>query len=86
MLGIFIVQLPFSVCAVWCLILLSKRHKTLSDRLVMWVMGLLAVSLYCGSMHMDINPNYNRLAIGNVILQFSSLAVFPIICLYIRSC
>ena len=86
MLGIFIVQLPFSVCAVWCLILLSKRHKNLSDRLVMWVMGLLAVSLYCGSMHMDINPNYNRLAIGNVILQFSSLAVFPIICLYIRSC
>jgi len=86
MLGIFIVQLPFSVCAVWCLILLSKRHKNLSDRLVMWVMGLLAVSLYCGSMHMDMNPNYNRLAIGNVILQFSSLAVFPIICLYIRSC
>lgn len=86
MLGIFIVQLPFSVCAVWCLILLLKRHKKLSDRLVMWVMGLLAVSLYCGSMHMDINPNYNRLAIGNVILQFSSLAVFPIICLYIRSC
>lgn len=86
MLGIFIVQLPFSVCAVWCLILLLKRHKNLSDRLVMWVMGLLAVSLYCGSMHMDINPNYNRLAIGNVILQFSSLAVFPIICLYIRSC
>ena len=86
MLGIFIVQLPFSVCAVWCLILLSKRHKNLSDRLVMWVMGLLADSLYCGSMHMDMNPNYNRLAIGNVILQFSSLAVFPIICLYIRSC
>jgi len=86
MLGIFIVQLPFSVCAVWCLILLSKRHKNLSDRLVVWGMGLLAVSLYCGSMHMDINPNYNRLAIGNVILQFSSLAVFPIICLYIRSC
>ena len=86
MLGIFIVQLPFSVCAVWCLILLSKRHKNLSDRLVMWVMGLLAVSLYCGSMHMDMNPNYNRLAIGNVILQFSSLAVFPVICLYIRSC
>lgn len=86
MLGIFIVQLPFSVCAVWCLILLLKRHNKLSDRLVMWVMGLLAVSLYCGSMHMDINPNYNRLAIGNVILQFSSLAVFPIICLYIRSC
>ena len=86
MLGIFIVQLPFSVCAVWCLILLAKRHKNLSDRLVMWVMGLLAVSLYCGSMHMDINPNYHRLAIGNVILQFSSLSVFPIICLYVRSC
>jgi len=86
MLRIFIVQLPFSVCAVWCLISLFKGRKSLSDRLIMWVMGLLAVSFYCGSYHMDPNPVYARLAIYDVILQFSSLAVFPIICLYIRSC
>lgn len=85
MLRIFIVQLPFSVCAVWCLISLFKGRKSLSDRLIMWVMGLLAVSFYCGSYHMDPNPVYARLAIYDVILQFSSLAVFPIICLYIRS-
>lgn len=86
MLGIFIVQLPFSVCAVWCLLVLFKRHKNTSDRLIMWVMGLLAASFYCGSHHMDPNPNYKMLAIYNVVLQLSSLAVFPIICLYIRSC
>lgn len=86
MLRIFIVQLPFSVCAVWYLISLFKGRKSLSDRLIMWVMGLLAVSFYCGSYHMDPNPVYARLAIYDVILQFSSLAVFPIICLYIRSC
>ena len=86
MLGIFIVQLPFSVCAVWCLLVLFKRHKTTSDRLITWVMGLLAVSSFCGSHHMDPNPNYQMLAFYDVILQFSSLAVFPIICLYIRSC
>ena len=86
MLGIFIVQLPFSVCAVWCLIVMFKRHKTLSDRLIMWVMGLLAASFFCGSHHMDPNPNYQLLAIYDVVLQFSSLAVFPIICLYVRSC
>lgn len=86
MLGIFIVQLPFSVCAVWCLLVLFKRHKNTSDRLIMWVMGLLAASFYCGSHHMDPNPNYKMLAIYNIVLQFSSLAVFPIICLYIRSC
>lgn len=85
MLRIFIVQLPFSVCAVWCLISLFKGRKSLSDRLIKWVMGLLAVSFYCGSYHMDPNPVYARLAIYDVILQFSSLAVFPIICLYIRS-
>ena len=85
MLGIFIVQLPFSVCAVWCLLVLFKRHKNTSDRLIMWVMGLLAASFFCGSHHMDPNPNYKMLAIYNVVLQFSSLAVFPIICLYIRS-
>ncbi len=86
MLGIFIVQLPFSVCAVWCLLVLFKKHKNTSDRLIMWVMGLLAASFYCGSHHMDPNPNYKMLAIYNAVLQFSSLAVFPIICLYIRSC
>ena len=86
MLGIFIVQLPFSVCVVWCLIVMFKRHKTLSDRLIMWVMGLLAASTFCGSHHMDPNPDYEMLAIYDVILQFTSLAVFPIICLYIRSC
>lgn len=86
MLGIFVVQLPFSVCAVWFLLILCKRHKTVSDRLIMWVMGLLAASFFCGSHHMDPYPNYRLLAIYDIILNFSSLAVFPISCLYIRSC
>ena len=86
MLRIFIVQLPFSVCAVWCLLILFKGRKSLSDRLIMWVMGLLAFSFFCGSYHMDPNPVFTRLAIYDVVLQFASLAVFPIICLYIRSC
>jgi AraC-like DNA-binding protein len=86
MLGIFIVQLPFSVCAVWCLLILLKRHKSLSDRLAMWVMGLLAVSFYCGSVHMDPSPNYYQLAVCEILQQFSTLSVFPIIFLYIKSC
>ena len=86
MLGIFIVQLPFSVCAVWRLLVLFKRHKTTSDRLIIWVMALLAASFFCGSHHMDPNPNYKMLAIYDIVLQFSSLAVFPIVCIYIRSC
>ena len=49
MLGIFIVQLPFSVCAVWCLIVLFKRHKTVSDRLIMWVMGVYELILEANS-------------------------------------
>lgn len=86
MLGIFIVQLPFSVCIVWCLLVMFKRHKTTSDRLMMWIMGLLAASFFCGSHHMDPNPNYELMAIYDVVLQFSSIAVFPIVCLYVRSC
>ncbi len=86
MLGIFIVQLPFSVCAVWCILILLKRHKSLSDRLIMWVMGLLAISFYCGSAHMDPFPNYHKLVICEILQQFSTLSVFPIIYLYIKSC
>lgn len=86
MFEIFIVQLPFSVCAVWCLITIFKKHRSIADRLITWVFGLLAVSFFCGSSHMDPNPNYKLLAIYDVLLQFSSLAVFPIVCLYIRYC
>lgn len=86
MLGIFLIQLPFSVCVVWCLIVLFKKQKKVSDRLVMWIMGLLAFSFFCGSHHMDANPDYELLAIYDVILQFSSLAVFPIVCIYIKNC
>ena len=86
MFGIFVVQLPFSVCTVWCLITLFKRNRSTTDRLIMWVFGLLAFSFFCGSYHMNPNPNYVKLAICNIVLQFSSLAVFPIICLYIRNC
>lgn len=86
MLKIFIVQLPFSVCAVWFLLVLLKGHKDRSDRLMAWIMGLLAVSFYCGSSHMDPAPNYHKLVICDILMQFSTLAVFPVICYYIRSC
>ena len=86
MFGLFVIQLPFSVCAVWCILILLKRHKSLPDRLVMWVMGLLAISFYCGSAHMDPFPNYRKLVICEILQQFSTLSVFPIIILYIKSC
>ena len=86
MLSIFIVQLPFSVCAVWFLLVLLKGHKDHSDRLMMFVMALLAISFFCGSSHMDPVPNYRKLVIVDIIMQFSTIAVFPFICFYIRSC
>ena len=86
MLRLFIVQLPFSVCTVWFLLTLFKSRKSVSDRLIKWVMGLLAVAFYCGSAHLDPNPNYIKMAVCDLLMQFSTLAVFPIICLYIKSC
>ena len=85
MLSFFIVQLPFSVCAVWCLFVMLKGHKTHSDRLLMWIMALLAVSFLCGSNHMAPYPDYNHLVFYDIVMQFSTIAVFPTICLYIRS-
>ncbi|MBR4792922.1 MAG: helix-turn-helix transcriptional regulator [Bacteroidaceae bacterium] len=35
---------------------------------------------------MDPNTDFERLAVYDIILQFSSLAVFPIICIYIKNC
>lgn len=49
-------------------------------------MGLLAMSFYCGTAHMDPFPNYYKLVICEVLQQFSTLSVFPIIFLYLKSC
>ena len=86
MLGFFVVQLPFSVCLVWFLLMLVKRHKSHSDNLMMFIMAFLAIFFLCGSGYLMPTPNYERLAINNTIMEFSSLCVFPLIYLYIRSC
>lgn len=86
MLRIFLLQLPFSVCVVWCLLILFKGQRSLSDRLMRWVMGLLAVSFYCGTAHMDPLPNFGKLVICDILQQFCTLSVFPIIILYVKSC
>ena len=86
MLGFFVVQLPFSVCLVWFLLMLVKRQKSHSDKLMMCMMALLAVFFLCGSGYLMPTPNYERLAINNTIMEFASLCVFPLIYLYIRSC
>ena len=83
---IFIAQLPFAVSVVWFLLVLIKGNKNRSDRLMVWIMGLLAVGFYCGSLHMETSPNYERLVICDILMQFCTIAVFPIICFYIRSC
>lgn len=85
MLGFLIVQLPFSVCVVWCLLVLIKSHKSRSDHFMAWVMALLAISFLCGSNHMSPYPNYEHLVIYDIVMQFATLAVFPVICFYIRS-
>lgn len=85
MLSIFAVQLPFSVCAVWFLLTLFKGHKTHSDRLLATIMAFLTVCFYCGSNHMSPYPNYPKLVVMDIVMQFTVLSVFPLICLYIRS-
>ena len=85
MLSIFIIQLPFSVCAVWCLFTLLKGNKTYSDRLLAVLMALLTIGFLCGSNHMSPYPNYKRLVIIDIIMQFTTISVFPFIYYYIRS-
>lgn len=85
MFRFFVVQLPFSVCATWYLLVLFKRHKNHSNRLMIFIMAFLAIFFLCGSSYMSPIPNYRRLVIYDIVMQFTSLAVFPLICFYIRS-
>lgn len=85
MIVFFIVQLPFSVCAIWLLFVLLKGNKTHSDHLLAWIMALLSISLLCGSYHMAPYPRYERMVIYDIIMQLTSISVFPMICIYIRS-
>ena len=86
MLGFFIVQLPFSVCLVWFLLMLLKHKKNHSDRIMLCIMALLAVFFICGSGYLVPSPNYELLAVYDIIMEFTSLSVFPLIYMYIRSC
>ena len=85
MLNYLIVQLPFSVCAVWLIFVLLKSHKNHSYTLLIWVLALLTISFLCGSSHMSPYPDYRRLVIYDIVMRFTTLAVFPVICFYIRS-
>ena len=48
-------------------------------------MALLAIGFLCGSNHMSPYPNYKRLVIIDIIMQFTTISVFPFIYYYIRS-
>ena len=85
MIEVFLVQLPFSVCLVWLLILLLKRGKSYSDRLLTVLMLFSAIYFFCEAGHLSPLPHYKRLVIVDIISQFAALGVFPIICIYIKS-
>ena len=85
MLGILAAQLPFSVCLVWFLFMLMHRHKSYSYRLFTVVMGLFSVSFLCGANMLSLNPNYHRQLVYSILMIFSSLAVPPLVCFYLRS-
>ena len=85
MFSVFAFQLPFSVCLVWFIIALIKPHKNHSDRLLTSVFALLSISLLSGSNYLFVSPDFKRQVVLNLLLQFSSLSVFPVVCFYIRS-
>ena len=85
MLDVFALQLPFSVCVVWCLLMLLKKKKGYPDRVMVAVTALLAAYYICDANHLAPSPDYRRLVVLEIVSQFSSLAVFPLVCIYIRS-
>lgn len=85
MFSVFAFQLPFSVAFVWFLIALFKGHKNHSDKLLVAILAMLSISFLCGSNYLAFTPNYRRQVVLNLFLQCSSLGVFPLVCLYIRS-
>lgn len=85
MLGVFIYQLPFTVCIAWFLIVVIRGCRSHSDRLLAIVMGLLAIGFFSGANNLSVNPDLRRQVIMNTVLEFTSLAVVPLVCFYIRS-
>ena len=85
MLDVFALQLPLSVCIVWCFLVILKRNKTYSDRLLVVLLALMAAYYICDTSHLVAAPDYRRLVVLDIVAQFASLAVFPLGCIYIRS-
>ena len=84
MLEVFALQLPFSVCIVWCVLALLKENKNHADKLLVVIMALFALYYVCDSHRLSVSPNYNLQVILYMIGQLASLVVLPFACLYIR--
>jgi len=52
---------------------------------MVWILALLTACFLCGSQHFAPDPDFRRLVISDIIMQSTALAVFPLICFYIRS-
>ena len=85
MIEVFLIQLPFSVCLVWLLILLLKRGKSYSGRLLTVFMLFSAIYFFCEAGHLSPMPHYKRLVFVDILSQFAALGAFPIICIYLKS-
>ena len=71
----------------WCLVSLVviKGCKYHTDHLLAVVMGLLSIGFFSGANNLSVNPDLRRQVIMNTVLEFTSLAVVPMVCFYIRS-
>lgn len=85
MFGVFIYQLPFTVCIAWLLIVVVRGCRYHADRLLASVMLLLSIGFFSGANNLSVNPDLRRQVIMNTVLEFTSLAVVPLVCFYIRS-
>lgn len=87
MLNLFALLLPFSMCIVWSAVLLmrGRRHSSYLLRMLLAIMLLSALYFFCDANLVYPGVSNKTLVISDVLMRFASLALFPLVCFFIKS-
>ena len=87
MLSLFATLMPFSMCIVWSVVVLmrGRRHSSYPLKLLMTVMAVTALYVLSEANISYSGVNPRTLVFSDIAMRASSLALYPLVCFFIKS-
>lgn len=85
MLSTFALLLPCSVCFIWFFVAVGKKNKSYQRRLLTVLTLLSAIYFLSDANYVAPNVNSMALVLADISSKFITLAIFPVMCFYIKA-